>query len=152
MNKKKQKNFSRLARWMALVLGVILLAAVALDRIFPPNLSRLARQGSEILDKDGRIVALRPAPGGVWRFRTTVDDVSPVFLRTLSALRPDTKVVLVAADTLAALGAKAVLADMGLVPMVLTGPCTDTPTIQARTQALCGIPAINMARGGGLVL
>lgn len=76
----------------------------------------------------------------------------PVFLRTLSALRPDTKVVLVAADTLAALGAKAVLADMGLVPMVLTGPCTDTPTIQARTQALCGIPAINMARGGGLVL
>ncbi len=76
----------------------------------------------------------------------------PAFLHALAAARPDTKVVLVAADTLAALGAKSVLAGMGLAPLVLTGPCTDTPTIQARTQALCGIPAINMAKGAGLTL
>ncbi|MDR3537845.1 MAG: hypothetical protein P4L71_15220 [Acetobacteraceae bacterium] len=74
----------------------------------------------------------------------------PAFLQALVAARPDTKVVLVAADTLAALGAKSVLAGMGLAPMVLTGPCTDTPTIQARTQRLCGIPAINMAKGASL--
>ena len=76
----------------------------------------------------------------------------PAFLRELTAMRPDAKVVLAAADTLAALGAKAVLAEMGLAPMVITGPCTDTPTIQARTQSLCAIPAINMARGDGLAL
>jgi hypothetical protein len=76
----------------------------------------------------------------------------PVFLRVLVATRPDTRVVLVAADSLAALGATSILAETGLRPMVLTGPCTDTPTIQARTQALCGIPAINMAKGSGLAL
>jgi hypothetical protein len=74
----------------------------------------------------------------------------PAFMRVLVGIRPDTKLVLVAADTLAALGAKSMLAEFGLVPMVLTGPCTDTPTIQARTQAFCGIPAINMAKGSDL--
>jgi hypothetical protein len=74
----------------------------------------------------------------------------PVFLRALRRRRPDAKVVLVAADTPAALGARAILDEMGLCPIVVTGPCTDTPAIQARTQAHCGIPAINMARGGGL--
>jgi hypothetical protein len=76
----------------------------------------------------------------------------PAFMRVLVGIRPDTRLVLVAADTLAALGAKSMLAEIGLVPMVLTGPCTDTPTIQARTQSLCGIPAINMAKGSDLEL
>ena len=31
---------------------------------------------------------------------------------------------------------------------LVTGPCTDTPTIQQRTQDLCGLPALNLARGG----
>lgn len=74
----------------------------------------------------------------------------PAFLAALHRRRPDTKVVLVAADTPAALGAKSILGEMGLRPIVITGPCTDTPTIQTRTQSHCGIPAINMARGGDL--
>jgi penicillin-binding protein 1C len=60
-------------------------AALALDRLFPPNLSRLATTGTEILDRQGRTVALFPAPGGVWRFRAVADDVAPVLLRTLVA-------------------------------------------------------------------
>jgi len=76
----------------------------------------------------------------------------PTFLRTLVAHAPRTRVVLAAADSLAALGAKSVLAEHGLTPILLTGPCTDTPTIQARTQRLCGIPAMNLARGDDLVL
>jgi len=40
-----------------------------------------------------------------------------------------------------------VLADMGLTVTLITGPCTDTPTIQQRTRDLCGIPALNLARG-----
>ncbi len=56
--------------------------ALALDRAFPPDLSRLRAVGTEILDRQGRTVALLPAAGGVWRFRTTVDEVSPAFLDT----------------------------------------------------------------------
>jgi hypothetical protein len=72
----------------------------------------------------------------------------PAFLRCLGPRRPDAKVILVASDSLAALGAKSVLGEMGLVVTLIAGPCTDTPTIQRRTQDLCGIPAMNLARGG----
>jgi Domain of unknown function (DUF1611_C) P-loop domain len=71
----------------------------------------------------------------------------PVFLDCLKARRPDFKLILAAADAAAALGAKAVLHEMGLSITLITGPCTDTPTLQERTQALCGKPAMNMAEG-----
>jgi len=35
---------------------------------------------------------------------------------------------------------------------MITGPCTDTPTLQQRTQALCGVPAVNIAQGGGRIM
>ena len=73
----------------------------------------------------------------------------PTFLDCLKRRRPDATVVLVAADALAALGGVQVLQQMGLSPTLITGPCTDTPTLQQRTEALCGIPAVNMARSGG---
>ncbi len=60
-------------------------AALALDRLYPPNLNRLATTGTEVLDRQGRTVALLPAPGGVWRFRATADDVAPVLLQSLVA-------------------------------------------------------------------
>ena len=72
----------------------------------------------------------------------------PAFLTSLGRRRPDAKVILVASDSLAALGAKSVLGEMGLAVTLVTGPCTDTPTIQQRTQDLCGLPALNLARGG----
>src|SRR5436309_3189535 len=79
--------FPRRSGKAALVAGGIvcamLIAALALDRAFPPNLSRLATTGTEVADRQGRTVALLPAPGGVWRFRASVDDVAPVLLDTL---------------------------------------------------------------------
>jgi hypothetical protein len=72
----------------------------------------------------------------------------PTFLQSLARRRPAAKVILAASDSLAALGAKSVLAQMGLVVTLLTGPCTDTPTIEQRTRELCGLPAMNLARGG----
>jgi penicillin-binding protein 1C len=62
-----------------------LLAAcgAALDWAFPPDLSRLASVGTEVQDRDGRPLALLPAAGGVWRFRTTAAEVSPAFLDLL---------------------------------------------------------------------
>ena len=76
----------------------------------------------------------------------------PVFLDCLKRRRPDATIILAAADALGALGGKGVLADIGLIPKLITGPCTDTPTLQQRTQALTGIPAINMMRDKGPAL
>ena len=73
----------------------------------------------------------------------------PVFLDCFKRRRSDAKVILAASDALAALGAKQVLHQvMGLSLDLITGPCTDTPTLQQRTQSLCGVPAMNIARGG----
>jgi hypothetical protein len=76
----------------------------------------------------------------------------PTFLSCLGRRRPDAKVVLVASDSLAALGAKSVLGEMGLAVTLVTGPCTDTPTIEQRTRELCGLPALNLAREGAAAL
>jgi hypothetical protein len=45
------------------------------------------------------------------------------------------------------MGAKHALAEIGLKISLITGPCTDTSVLRQRTEALCGIPAINMAQG-----
>ena len=74
----------------------------------------------------------------------------PAFLNALQQRRTDMKVILVASDSLSALGAKTVLGRYGITVTLVTGPCTDTPAIHSRTVALCELPAINMARGGGL--
>lgn len=68
------------------VLALALLGLEALDRAFPPDLSRLAVSGTAFTARDGRTLALLPAPGGVWRFRTTADEVAPVLIETLVAI------------------------------------------------------------------
>ena len=68
---------------LALLPSVCLaLAATAalLDYAFPPDLSRLSSIGSEVLDRQDRPLALLPAEGGVWRFRS---DTAPPLLTDL---------------------------------------------------------------------
>ncbi len=72
---------------------------------------------------------------------------APELLACLKARRSDLKIILAAADALGALGAKHALAEIGLSINLITGPCTDTPTLRERTQALCGIPTVNLAHG-----
>jgi penicillin-binding protein 1C len=74
---------SRVLTCLGVAVLVLTGAALTLDRLFPPNLGRLAISGTEVLDRQGRTVALLPAPGGVWRFRTAADEVAPVLLDTL---------------------------------------------------------------------
>jgi hypothetical protein len=74
----------------------------------------------------------------------------PEFLACLKARRSDLKIVLAAADTHGAMGAQRTLADIGLAISLITGPCTDTPSLRKRTEALCGITAINLLRGSDL--
>jgi hypothetical protein len=75
----------------------------------------------------------------------------PAFLKRLKRSRPDATIILVAADALAALGGKQMLNKMGLPVHLITGPCTDTPTLQQRTQELCGIRVMNLAHGSKAV-
>lgn len=72
----------------------------------------------------------------------------PVFLECLKKKRSADKIVLAAADSMAALGGLNTLDKMGLSIDLLTGPCTDTPTLLERTQKLCGVKAINMLGNG----
>lgn len=58
----------------------------ALDRLLPPDLSRLDTAAATVLDRQGRLLNVRPAPGGVWRLRTTASDVDPAFLARLVAV------------------------------------------------------------------
>jgi penicillin-binding protein 1C len=69
----------------AACLGAMLLAPFALDRLFPPNLSRLHSVGVEVQDRDGRILSVLPAPGSFWRLATRPEDVSPILLDLLIA-------------------------------------------------------------------
>jgi penicillin-binding protein 1C len=73
-------------RTLAFLFAAFAVGIVILDRCFPPDLSRLASVGTEIVDREGRTVALLPAPGGVWRFRAEVGDVAPVLIDTLVAI------------------------------------------------------------------
>lgn len=70
----------------------------------------------------------------------------PVFLQRIKRRRPRPKVVLAALDPLGALGGTQVLRDIGLPADMITGPCTDTPVSQQRTQSLCKTSAVNMNR------
>jgi hypothetical protein len=70
----------------------------------------------------------------------------PEFLTCLTARRSHLKIVLAAADAFGAMGAKQTLAKIGLSISLITGPCTDTPALRERTESLCGISAMNLAR------
>jgi penicillin-binding protein 1C len=74
-------------RLLFAALGLSLLlatAGLALDRIFPPDLARL-QPGQEVLDRDGRILSVLPARGGIWRLATTTEDVPPDLVALLVA-------------------------------------------------------------------
>ncbi|WP_137127165.1 penicillin-binding protein 1C [Roseomonas sp. HF4] len=75
-----------------MILRVLLAAAVllggsalALDRLFPPDLTRLHATGAEVVDRDGRTLSVLPVPGGTWRLRTAVADVPPALVDLLVA-------------------------------------------------------------------
>ncbi len=97
-------------RRIAVALAALALLAVgvaALDRAFPPDLSRLADPGGMIRDPEGRVLAFRAAPGGVWRFAVRARDVSPFMLRLLVAVEDRRFYLHPGVDPLAALRAVA---------------------------------------------
>ena len=68
---------------LALAVALTATAALALDRLFPPDLSRYRIQSTEIVDANGRLLRAFTTADGKWRLRTTVDDVDPIYLALL---------------------------------------------------------------------
>ncbi len=69
--------------------GALVLAAaglVALDRLCPPDLSRLQTVGKEVVDREGRVIAFMPAKGGFWRLPASAELVPPFFTKLLVAV------------------------------------------------------------------
>jgi penicillin-binding protein 1C len=66
---------------------LLLLPALAwvLDRAFPPPMARFENTAREVTARDGRTLSVWPAPGGVWRLRTSPGQVPPHLLALLIA-------------------------------------------------------------------
>ncbi len=76
----------RWQRWLGVAAATVIAAAVAvvaLDRQFPPNLQRLDRQSTLVLDRDGNLLQAFTAADGAWRLPVSIDDVDPRYLRML---------------------------------------------------------------------
>jgi penicillin-binding protein 1C len=83
------QRLRRNSRIIAALLSLLwLLAAITvlLDWAFPPDLSRLASVGTEVVDRHDRPLALLPASGGVWRFHADAARVSPTLVDLLVAV------------------------------------------------------------------
>ncbi|WP_431283721.1 penicillin-binding protein 1C [Humitalea sp. 24SJ18S-53] len=68
-----------------LFLAALIALALVLDRVFPPDLTRLQITAREVTDRAGRTLSWLPAPGGVWRMPTAEADVSPHLVALLIA-------------------------------------------------------------------
>jgi penicillin-binding protein 1C len=76
----------RRSRWRRIVRAVLIATLVlfALDRIFPPPLPDIARDGATlVVARDGSPLRAFAAPDGVWRMTVSLDDVSPLYLEAL---------------------------------------------------------------------
>jgi penicillin-binding protein 1C len=78
----------RIARWSSMAVGALLLltaGGLLLDRLFPPDLSRLSDLSVLVEDKDGGLLRAFTAKDGNWRLPVTTEAVDPRFRRMLLA-------------------------------------------------------------------
>ncbi|MFN6954462.1 MAG: transglycosylase domain-containing protein [Acetobacteraceae bacterium] len=74
----------RTARRIAWAAVLVVIAALALDRAVPPDLSRAA-PGTEVRDRLGRTLSVLPVDGGTWRLAVRPEEVSRDLLNLLVA-------------------------------------------------------------------
>src|SRR5471032_2581121 len=58
-------------------------AALTLDRLCPPDLSRYQARSTEIVDANGRLLRAFATADSKWRLKTNVEDVDPLYLALL---------------------------------------------------------------------
>ena len=76
-------NARRFFAGLALAGTSLVAGALALDRLFPPDLARYHARSTEIVDANGRLLRAFTTPDGKWRLKTGVDDVDPLYLSLL---------------------------------------------------------------------
>ena len=75
----------RLLVWPLLSVALVAATALALDRVFPPDLVRYQARSTEIVDANGRLLRAFTTADGKWRLKTSVDEVDPTYLALLKA-------------------------------------------------------------------
>ena len=70
---------------LAVAATTLVATALALDRLFPPDLSRYHDRSTEVVDANGRLLRAFTTTDGKWRLKTSVDDVDPLYLGLLKA-------------------------------------------------------------------
>ncbi|MET1027938.1 MAG: penicillin-binding protein 1C [Dongiaceae bacterium] len=65
--------------------GLAVLAALSLDRLYPPNLSRLSQQSTLVEAEDGTVLRAFAAPDGAWRYPIDAAKIDGKFRRFLIA-------------------------------------------------------------------
>lgn len=76
----------RWGRWRPILLGLLLLLSLAhlLDRLYPPDLSRV-RASDVVADASGEMLRPFITADGMWRLPVTADRVDPLYVRMLLA-------------------------------------------------------------------
>ncbi len=69
--------------FLAVVAIGLVAGTFALDAAYPPDLSRARTVGTEVMDRQGRTLALFPVEGGTWRLAAGAGDVSAHYLDLL---------------------------------------------------------------------
>ena len=87
MRKRGNKPKTRARWWARAAMGAALLLACAAiaDRLLPPDLARYADRTQVVADRDGDVLRAFVTEDGMWRLRTSVDDVDPLYLQMLVA-------------------------------------------------------------------
>src|SRR5476651_518474 len=67
----------------ALAVAFGMAAALTLDRLCPPDLSRYQARSTEIVDANGRLLRAFATADSKWRLKTNVEDVDPLYLALL---------------------------------------------------------------------
>src|SRR3984893_5971472 len=78
-------NLRRLLAVAALAATSLATGALALDRLFPPDLSRYHARSSETVDANGRLLRAFTTAEGKCGLKTPVEGVDPVYLALLKA-------------------------------------------------------------------
>ncbi len=105
----------RLLAGVALVVMMLAAGALALDRLFPPDLSRYRARSTEVVDANGRLLRAFTTADGAWRLATTVEDVDPLYLALLKAYEDRRFDAHWGVDPLAALRAARQLGERGRI-------------------------------------